>query len=446
MVPGPVQAAATVALGDDVHVDDQRERYAERMAFFRDVLAGVGAAAEPSAGSFYLWAAAPAGDAWALTAWLAKWGGVLVAPGDLYGAAGEGHVRVALVQPMDRLRLVADRLRQAPEGAPSPNLTGGRGIVVRPGGRAVGLANRTVSRARHPDSRGVHVGHGHRRVGWCRARRDPAGVRPTRELRLPTATGVTEADNLWGGVAGDEPHPPQAPSPAVPPWAGSGPPDTPAGDDVSDREAELAGRLRSLAASPGDAESLRRGLLWVAGEVQACGRAVSPGHRAHRRARPPPGRGGGPRAGPGPGQRRTRQLPPGVRLAVGRGPGPQRRPHPGHQPVRGDDRRAVRIPPAGGGAHRPPGSGCLGRRAGRARPLRGGRGGRGRLRRRGSGRACAAPCWRTRSSGCATSSSGSPTSSSPASRKPSTTSPGAPARWRARCSSCAATSTGWRAR
>ncbi len=116
MVPGPVQAAATVALGDDAHVDAQRERYGERLEFFRQVLEGVGAHADPPAGSFYLWASAPGGDAWALTAWLAKWGGVLVAPGDLYGAAGEGSVRVALVQPMDRLRLVAERLARAPAG------------------------------------------------------------------------------------------------------------------------------------------------------------------------------------------------------------------------------------------------------------------------------------------------------------------------------------------
>jgi aspartate/methionine/tyrosine aminotransferase len=114
MVPGPVQAAATVALGDDAHVDVQRRTYAERLAFFRDVLAGVGAVADDPGGSFYLWAAAPDGDAWALTAWLAEWGGVLVAPGDLYGPTGGGHVRVALVQPMARLQLVADRLGHAP--------------------------------------------------------------------------------------------------------------------------------------------------------------------------------------------------------------------------------------------------------------------------------------------------------------------------------------------
>ena len=118
MVPGPVQAAAAVALDDDAHVDEQRGRYAERIAFFRDTLAAAGVASLPPAGSFYVWADAPDGDAWALTAWLAKWGGVLVAPGDLYGAPGKGHVRIAMVQPMERLELVARRLAVAP-GAPA---------------------------------------------------------------------------------------------------------------------------------------------------------------------------------------------------------------------------------------------------------------------------------------------------------------------------------------
>lgn len=120
MVPGPVQAAAAVAWRDDAHVDAQRERYRERLAYFSEVLAGVGAVAVPPAGSFYLWAAAPGGDAWGLAAWLAKWGGVLVAPGDLYGAGGEGYVRVAMVQPMDRLRMVSDRLLRVPDGLRLP--------------------------------------------------------------------------------------------------------------------------------------------------------------------------------------------------------------------------------------------------------------------------------------------------------------------------------------
>ena len=37
--------------------------------------------------------------------------GILVAPGEFYGAAGAGHVRVAVVQPDDSLTLVAERLR-----------------------------------------------------------------------------------------------------------------------------------------------------------------------------------------------------------------------------------------------------------------------------------------------------------------------------------------------
>ena len=41
---------------------------------------------------------------------LALEAGLLVSPGDLYGPDGAGFVRVAVVQPMDRLRLVADRL------------------------------------------------------------------------------------------------------------------------------------------------------------------------------------------------------------------------------------------------------------------------------------------------------------------------------------------------
>ena len=36
--------------------------------------------------------------------------GTLVSPGDLYGAAGSQHARVALVQPLDRLQLALDRL------------------------------------------------------------------------------------------------------------------------------------------------------------------------------------------------------------------------------------------------------------------------------------------------------------------------------------------------
>jgi succinyldiaminopimelate transaminase len=110
MVAGPVQAAAVAALGDDAHVEEQRGRYRERLTFFRDVLRRAGAVVELPPGSFYLWAEAPDGDAWAFTERFAKAGGVLVAPGDLYGEHEARHVRVAMVAPMDRLELAAERL------------------------------------------------------------------------------------------------------------------------------------------------------------------------------------------------------------------------------------------------------------------------------------------------------------------------------------------------
>lgn len=110
MPPGPVQAAAIAALGDDGHVEGQRERYRRRLVRAREILAGIGVDAALPGGGFYLWAPAPDGDAWAFTKQLAVDGGVLVSPGDLYGPGGAGHVRLAMVQPDDRLELVASRL------------------------------------------------------------------------------------------------------------------------------------------------------------------------------------------------------------------------------------------------------------------------------------------------------------------------------------------------
>jgi aspartate/methionine/tyrosine aminotransferase len=110
MVPGPVQAAGAVAWADDAHVAAQRERYRERLDLLVDGLGELGLAATGPAGAFYVWAAAPDGDAWALAARLAE-AGVLVSPGEFYGEAGAGHVRIAAVQPTERIREAVGRLR-----------------------------------------------------------------------------------------------------------------------------------------------------------------------------------------------------------------------------------------------------------------------------------------------------------------------------------------------
>ena len=60
------------------------------------------------AGGFYLWF--DAGDGWEFAERLAREGGALVSPGDFYGAGGAQNVRAAVVQPDDRIELVAERL------------------------------------------------------------------------------------------------------------------------------------------------------------------------------------------------------------------------------------------------------------------------------------------------------------------------------------------------
>jgi succinyldiaminopimelate transaminase len=112
MVPGPAQAAGAAALDDDEHVEVQRRRYLSRLQRLAEVL-GVwgGSPIAMPAGGFYLWI--PVDDAWEYARQLAGAGGALVSPGEFYGAAARRYVRVAAVQPDDRVELVAQRLRTA---------------------------------------------------------------------------------------------------------------------------------------------------------------------------------------------------------------------------------------------------------------------------------------------------------------------------------------------
>jgi succinyldiaminopimelate transaminase len=109
MVPGPAQAAGVAALDDDDHVEVQRERYRARLELLAEVLSDWAAIEVPRpAGAFYLWI--PVDDGWAFTERLAREGGALVSPGEFYGSDGARFVRVAVVQPDERITLVAERL------------------------------------------------------------------------------------------------------------------------------------------------------------------------------------------------------------------------------------------------------------------------------------------------------------------------------------------------
>jgi len=113
LVPGPAQAAGVVALDDDEHVAVQRERYRRRLERLAAVLSDwAGVPVTMPAGGFYLWidASAAGEDGWAFAARLAADGGAVVSPGEFYGDVARQYVRVAVVQPDERLDLVARRL------------------------------------------------------------------------------------------------------------------------------------------------------------------------------------------------------------------------------------------------------------------------------------------------------------------------------------------------
>jgi len=108
MVPAPVQAAMVAALDDDAHVHEQRQRYSARRDRLLRAFVGAGFAVDHSEAGLYLWASAGE-PCWETVGRLADLG-ILVAPGDFYGRAGAGHVRVALTVTDERVEAAVERL------------------------------------------------------------------------------------------------------------------------------------------------------------------------------------------------------------------------------------------------------------------------------------------------------------------------------------------------
>jgi aspartate/methionine/tyrosine aminotransferase len=108
MVSTPVQAAMVAALEDDAHQAEQRGRYARRREVLLDAVRSAGFTVEHSEAGLYLWATRgePCRDT---VDWLAA-RGILVAPGDFYGASGAQYVRMALTATDERIAAAAARL------------------------------------------------------------------------------------------------------------------------------------------------------------------------------------------------------------------------------------------------------------------------------------------------------------------------------------------------
>ncbi|HEX3649132.1 MAG TPA: aminotransferase class I/II-fold pyridoxal phosphate-dependent enzyme, partial [Pseudonocardiaceae bacterium] len=109
IVPRPVQAAMTAALGDDGHVAEQRERYRRRRAALLPAVRAAGFTVDHSEAGLYLWTRRNGQLAAQLVDWFAGLG-ILVAPGTFYGPTGAGHVRLALTATDERIAEAVRRL------------------------------------------------------------------------------------------------------------------------------------------------------------------------------------------------------------------------------------------------------------------------------------------------------------------------------------------------
>ncbi|HWM33221.1 MAG TPA: succinyldiaminopimelate transaminase [Pseudolysinimonas sp.] len=114
ITPAPVQAAMVAALGDDAHVEQQRERYRARREVLIPALHAAGFRIDESTAGLYLWATRDEGS-WDTVATLAD-AGILVTPGTFYGEAGARHVRIALTATDGAIASAARRLELLSQG------------------------------------------------------------------------------------------------------------------------------------------------------------------------------------------------------------------------------------------------------------------------------------------------------------------------------------------
>ncbi|THJ66052.1 succinyldiaminopimelate transaminase [Arthrobacter echini] len=112
IVPYPVQEAMRVALGDDAHVEEQKDRYRRRRTLLVPALEEAGFTIHGSDGGLYLWARTGT-PTWETIRALAELG-ILAGPGTFYGEAGEGFVRIALTGSDERVAAAVARLAAAP--------------------------------------------------------------------------------------------------------------------------------------------------------------------------------------------------------------------------------------------------------------------------------------------------------------------------------------------
>ncbi|MDQ1146976.1 aspartate/methionine/tyrosine aminotransferase [Bacillus sp. SORGH_AS 510] len=110
----PIQKAAVTALTSDFqYLREQVKEYEIRRDTLISGLRKSGWQVEKSPATMFVWAKIPSG--WTsreFTFELIDQAGVAVIPGDAFGKLGEGYVRIAMVQPPERLSTAAERIQQ----------------------------------------------------------------------------------------------------------------------------------------------------------------------------------------------------------------------------------------------------------------------------------------------------------------------------------------------
>ncbi len=107
-----VQIAGITALeGDQACVEDMRQTYAERRDILVAGLRSVGLSVDKPCATFYLWVEVPEGYTSAgFASLLLTEAGIVTTPGNGFGAAGEGYVRMALTVDRERIREAVERM------------------------------------------------------------------------------------------------------------------------------------------------------------------------------------------------------------------------------------------------------------------------------------------------------------------------------------------------
>lgn len=111
IMPAPVQKAVTVALGDEEHVQMEREIYRERREILLSAVKAYGFKVADSEAGLYIWATLGE-DCWATVKRMAELG-ILVVPGEFYEANGSQYVRFSITATDDKIAEGARRLQDA---------------------------------------------------------------------------------------------------------------------------------------------------------------------------------------------------------------------------------------------------------------------------------------------------------------------------------------------